>query len=78
MSSSGRARRADGNQRRRTVESRVREALGRLWTSLGRHAPIPVKADHEDGREWAEARARFWTEFRKGQREAEARRSRPQ
>jgi hypothetical protein len=77
MSSKGRARRADDNQTRRTVESRLRGALGCLWRSLWKHAPTPVKADHEEGRYRAEARARFWTEFREGQREAEARSSRP-
>ena len=77
MSSRGRARRADGSQTPRTVESRLRQALGCLWRSFWKHAPTPVKADHEEGRYPAEARARFWSEFREGQREAEARSSRP-
>ena len=53
------------------MQNRLREALLHLWTSLwGRRAPIAVKTEAEDksrGR-----RARFWTEFRDGQREAEA------
>jgi hypothetical protein len=61
-----------------TMPNRLREALGRLWTSLWRRRHIAVKTDHDGkGRRGAEARARFWTEFREGQREAEAHRSRP-
>jgi len=61
------------------MPNRVRETLGRLWTSLWRRrGPVAVEAEHdEEGRGWAEARARFWTEFRQGQREAEAHSSRP-
>ncbi len=62
------------------MQNRLREALGRLWTSFwGRRGPVAVKREHDDekGRARAEARARFWTEFREGQREAEAHSSRP-
>ena len=61
------------------MPNRLREALARLWTSSWRrHDPIAVKTEHEEeagGR--LEARARFWTEFREGQREAAAHSSRP-
>ncbi len=60
------------------MQTRVREALGRLWTSLWRRfAPIVVEAEHEEGGSRAGARRRFWAEFREGQREAEARSSKP-
>ena len=52
------------------MQNRLREALGRLWTSLWRRrGPITVKTER--------ARGRFWSEFREGQREAEAHSSRP-
>ena len=53
----------------------MRETLRHLWTSLWRRrAPIAVKTEHEEkGGGWPLARSRFWTEFREGQREAEAR-----
>jgi len=35
-----------------------------------------VKTPHEQAAGWPAARARFWTEFREGQREAEAHSSR--
>jgi len=38
--------------------------------------PVSLAAKEEpdqDGSRWADARARFWTEFREGEREAEAR-----
>ena len=61
------------------MQNRLYEALGRLWTSLWRRrGRVAVKTDPDeagDGR--AGARARFWTEFREGQREAEAHSSRP-
>jgi len=61
------------------MQNRLREALARLWASLWRRrALIAAKTDrNEEGGGWAEARARFWTEFREGQREAEAHSSRP-
>ena len=51
------------------------EAFGHLWTSTWRRRkPIAVHegAKQKGGR--LGARARFWTEFHDGQREAEARR----
>jgi hypothetical protein len=61
------------------MQNRLREALRHLWTSWWRRrGPVAMKADHiEEGRGEAEARARFWTEFREGQREAEAQSARP-
>jgi hypothetical protein len=58
---------------------RLRKALAHLWTSLRRwRSPIAVNGLHEKDRgAWSDARARFWTEFREGQREAEAHGSRP-
>jgi len=54
--------------------NRLREVLGHLWMSLWRRrAPIAVKTEHEEeGGDQRQARARFWAEFREGQREAEA------
>jgi hypothetical protein len=49
-------------------------ALARLWRWLWRR-PVSVAAKKEldeDGSRWADARARFWTEFREGQRQADA------
>jgi hypothetical protein len=59
--------------------SRLGEALARLWTSLwSRRGPLGVKTEHEEsGGRWPDARSRFWSEFREGQREAEARSARP-
>jgi len=56
----------------------LREALGCLWSSIQRRSsPVSAKVPHEvEDRGKADARARFWTEFREGQREAEARSSR--
>ena len=48
-------------------------ALARLWRWLWRR-PVSGTAKKErddDGGRWADARARFWTEFREGQRQAE-------
>lgn len=61
------------------MQNRLREALGHLWASFwGRRGRVAVKREYDaKGRAGVEARARFWTEFREGQREAEARSSRP-
>ncbi len=61
------------------MQNRLLEALGRFWTSLWRRRdPSAVKtARQEEGGGRSEARARFWIEFRKGQREAEELSSRP-
>jgi hypothetical protein len=50
------------------------EALARLWTSLRRRrAPVAArKVEEQAGGGRVAARARFWAEFREGQREAEA------
>ena len=46
-------------------------ALARLWRWLWRR-PVSVTAKElNDGSRWADARARFWTEFREGQHQAE-------
>jgi hypothetical protein len=56
---------------------RLRETLGRVWTWFwSRRGAIAVKTDH-DREGGPDARARFWSEFREGQREAEAASSRP-
>jgi hypothetical protein len=59
---------------------RLLEALARLWTSFrGRRPLVAVTTEHaERVRGWDAARGRFWTEFRAGQREAEAHSSRSQ
>jgi hypothetical protein len=46
-----------------------------MWAgSLGR---VAAQSDHdEEARRWAEARARFWTDLRQAEREAEAQRGR--
>ena len=52
-------------------------ALARLWRWLWRR-PVSVAAKQEPAKEGegrAAARARFWTELREGQREAEARKA---
>lgn len=57
----------------------LREAFARLWTLLwrGRGGSFAVNADHEgETRRRVDVRARFWSEFRQGQREADARGSR--
>jgi len=61
------------------MQNRLREALGRLWTSVWRRrGPIAVKTEPDrEGGGLAEVRGRFWREFREGQREAEAHSSRP-
>jgi hypothetical protein len=59
------------------VITRLLGPLGRLWTSFwGRRSLVALKSEEKD-RALAEARGRFWTEFREGQREAEAHGSRP-
>ena len=48
-------------------------ALARLWRWLWRR-PVSVTTKKEldgDCSRWADARARFWTEFREGQHQAE-------
>ena len=59
----------------------LRDVVARLWRSLWqRRAPVVAKTEEKDtGRGRTDARARFWTELREGQREAElhAARSRP-
>jgi hypothetical protein len=53
--------------------NRLRAALERLWKSLaGSRGLVAVKTEHPAGDARAEARHRFWTELREGQREAEA------
>jgi hypothetical protein len=61
------------------MPNRLREALALLWTSLRRRGgSLAVKTAHDgESRRSADARARFWTAFREGQREAEARSSMP-
>ena len=47
----------------------------RMWAGSLRHPAI--QRDHdEEARRWAEARARFWTDLRQAEREAEAQRAR--
>jgi hypothetical protein len=60
------------------VPNRLREAFARLWTLLWRGCDSPAANTEHDGesRQRAEARARFWNEFRQGEREADAHRSR--
>jgi hypothetical protein len=58
--------------------NRLRDVLARLWTSSRRRrsaAAVKTKCEGESGRS-VDARARFWAEFREGQREAEIERSR--
>jgi hypothetical protein len=56
------------------MTNRLLLALRRLWTSLWTRSPIVVTTMHDEGgRRRADARARFWTAFREGQREADAR-----
>ncbi len=53
--------------------NRLRAALERLWKSLsGSRELLDAKTEHPPGDARAEARHRFWTELREGQREAEA------
>ena len=59
--------------------TRILKALGRLWVSFWkRRSLVAVKSEHDAAdRASAVARGRFWSEFREGQREAEAHSSRP-
>jgi hypothetical protein len=50
------------------------KVLRRLWTLLGRPRGTGPQENERSNR--SDARARFWTEFREGQREAEAHSSR--
>ena len=54
--------------------SRLRETLRRLWTSWwSRRRALAMRTEHDrHGGSRVDARARFWAEFREGQREAEA------
>jgi hypothetical protein len=47
----------------------------RMWAGSLR-PPATQRDDDEEARRWAEARARFWTDLRQGEREAEAQRLR--
>jgi hypothetical protein len=55
----------------------------RCWHAIGdgcavTHSVASPPRDHdEDARRWAEARSRFWTELRRGEREPEVRAQRP-
>jgi hypothetical protein len=58
---------------------RLWQVLARQWRRMwgGSRGGITAKRDHDtDARRWAEARSRFWTELREGEREAEAQRPR--
>ena len=60
------------------METRLLAALGRLWRSFWGRSFVVLKSENDEkDRSWAAARGRFWTEFREGQREAEAHSSRP-
>jgi len=56
----------------------LRQMLARLWASLlRRRGSIGARRRNDElGRDWTAARARFWSEFSEGQREAEARKAR--
>jgi hypothetical protein len=55
-----------------------RTFLGRVWSAFWRlRGAAATRRDDESDGGWAGARGRFWTEFRAGQREAEARSGRP-
>ena len=59
---------------------RLGQVLARHWRRMwgGSLGGIAAKRDHdEDARRWAEARSRFWTEPRRGEREAEVGAQRP-
>jgi len=64
-----------------TLDAGLRTSCGRTWMVLARlwrwlsRRPVSVAAKKEpvgDGSRSADARARFWIEFREGQREADA------
>jgi hypothetical protein len=46
-----------------------------MWAGSLRH-PATQRDHDEEARRWAEARDRFWTDLRQGEREAEAQRVR--
>jgi hypothetical protein len=58
---------------------RLRHVLARQWRRMWagslRH-PATQRNHDEEARRWAEARDRFWTDLRQGEREAEAQRVR--
>jgi hypothetical protein len=61
------------------MQTGLLDALRRLWTTFWERRSLGVassQADESDRRR-AVARGRFWSEFREGQREAEARSARP-
>ena len=59
------------------MQIRLLKIFALVWKSLfGRRLPIDVDTGHDET-ERAVARGRFWSEFREGQREAEAYSSRP-
>ena len=54
------------------MQNRLRAALERLWGSwFGSRRTGEAKTEHRAVDAQAEARRRFWTELREGQREAE-------
>ena len=58
---------------------RLCQVLARQWRRMrgGSLGGVAAKRAHdEDARRWAEARSRFWTELRQGEREAETQRAR--
>ena len=61
------------------MRARLLEALARLWEAFrGLRSPVRLKTEPDErDPSRAAARGRFWTEFRAGQREAEAQSSRP-
>jgi hypothetical protein len=60
------------------MQIRPLAALRRLWTTFWeRRSSIGSPQPDESDRRWGAARGRFWSEFREGQREAEARSARP-
>ena len=61
------------------MQTRPFAALRRLWTTFWERlspADVDPEPDERD-RRWAADRSRFWTEFREGQRDAEAHSVRP-
>ena len=60
------------------MQTRLLEMLEGLWKSFWSRRPlVAAKKRHDENRDRAAPRSRFWTELREGQREAEARASRP-
>ena len=59
------------------MQTRLLQTFARLWKSFfGRRLHIALKTGQDEVNR-AVPRGRFWTEFREGQREAEAHSSRP-